>query len=260
MESKDFKLASKTTWIGEIGSETVCTDCCEDQWGTLVFWSDEPNLSWIDQQVDIYTQGMCGEMYDEDTLCTYFNNGLPQCIENFISHTERLHVGGCYDLYTHYLESCKVYSLEGIPRKGKWEPESYFDGSSAQEMNAWRSLWETPDKVCHPYSYYHPETAKAVEAETIESVCGDCGDSCSDGLPANCDDLAKLSENGSDLATMTAKGECAASCSDECVALINGAFGSCDSNSSTNSKSSSSTSSKSSTSAAALNGAIAVAA
>jgi len=257
MVSKGFDFANKDTWIGEIAGNVICTECCKDQWGIFVFWSDEPEQGLYDQQEDIFDQGMCEDMYDENTLCSMFNAGLPQCIENFVSHTERLHVGGCYDLYYNYLMGCKVYQLEGVPRKDKWEPEEYFDASSAEEMNAWRSLWETPDRVCHPYSYFHPETAKAVDAkdvdaETIESVCGECGNSCSDGLPANCDDLAKLLENGSDLATLTAKGECAASCSDECVALITDAFGSC--------KSISSTSSKSSTSGAALNGAIAVAA
>merc|ERR1711865_458448 len=139
---------------------------------------------------------------------------------------------------------CSLYKAAGFCFECHLEPDLYLEAMTVAETLSHTSLFRSPDRVCHPYSYYFPEFAKEVptaepevDAETIESVCGDCGNSCSAGLPANCDDLAKLLENGSDLATLTAKGECAASCSDECVALINDAFGSCDSSSTKSSKS-----------------------
>jgi len=257
--TKEWVLPTGTAWLGEIAGITICNpgECCESHWGLVSYRIGEPKTQNYDFMSDAHTVGLCGDMFDENVYCARFDLGLMDCADQYISHTDRLVTQACYDSYFHYMQGCKVYVSSGFPSSENWEPAEYFENSSAGELSAWTAVWWMPDKVCHPYSYYHPEAAKAVDAkdvdaETIESVCGECGNSCSDGLPANCDDLAKLLENGSDLATLTAKGECAASCSDECVALITDAFGSC--------KSISSTSSKSSTSGAALNGAIAVAA
>jgi len=250
------KPISSATYYGIVADVKICEveDCCKEFLGLNAFFSAEPMDQFYDRDAAIFNDGSCDEMYSESLYCAKFDNGaLRACYEQYEVYGERLLVGPCFDSLVDWLiNNCKLYRVAGYNEDPFFEPESYNSEQTPEESISHTGLQVFPDRMCHPYSYYYPETAKAVDAETIESVCGECGNSCSDGLPANCDDLAKLLENGSDLATLTAKGECAASCSDECVALITDAFGSC--------KSISSTSSKSSTSGAALNGAIAVAA
>merc|ERR1711865_302424 len=228
-------IISADTFWGTLGDAKICEvgECCKHLYGFPTYFSAEPMANFNEHDGTVYAAGMCAEPYSEELYCTKQDNGLRYaCFEQFLTDTERLHTFPCHDMFYNYLINCKLYAQTGYAEDTFAEPESYTTSSSPDQLNAWTTVYMIPDKVCTPYSYFYPETAtkpSVSEGGNVEEVCGECGNSCADGLPATCDDVAKLLESGNDLAKLTAKGECAASCSDECVALITDAFGSCDS-------------------------------
>merc|ERR1711865_56926 len=101
-----------------------------------------------------------------------FSKGVELCYEQYVSHTDRLFIFSCYDGYYNYLMGCKVYSATGLNVSPEYEPEAYFGESSPIELNAWYSVRWMPDKVCTPYSYFHPGNAKAADADDSDTKSG----------------------------------------------------------------------------------------
>jgi len=153
-----------TSWNNELEGHKFCEkdECCKDMVGLLAGLYGNKVLD--DEQVvesAIYKNGLCDNLYDEQVMCGIFSRGLStHCIDQFITHTDRLYVFACYDGYYAYLLNCKVYMASGLVGTVGYEPEAYYGESTGEELNAWASVRLFPDKMCHPYSYYFPEFAK----------------------------------------------------------------------------------------------------
>jgi len=168
---KEWKVMSVESFLGVVGSETICEGCCEAMYGLPSFWDYEPKENTHEKLLFFQENGMCEYNIDENLYCTYADLGFHQyCNEQFVSETERSHIAVCYDALYQYFMNCKVFASGGTAGEANYEPTSYFEESSPSEMMAWDGVQRTNDKVCHPMSYYYPQMAKqASESESSES-------------------------------------------------------------------------------------------
>jgi len=109
--------------------------------------------------------GLCTETFHVGSFCSLFNdNAIFWCNEQILGDLERtIENTVCFDSWTHWLlDNCPVFSaafpvLEGL------EPDHYMQSMSNAENIGWLGIHWLSDKVCLPYSYFFPETAKATE-------------------------------------------------------------------------------------------------
>lgn len=99
--------------------------------------------------------------------CLRMFPAISHCQENFLSPTKRDVVLPCYDTEIHFYASCKVISKDWATAKSAtdasslvFEPQKWLEKASMLQFHTSRSIQRFPDKVCKPYSYYHPATAK----------------------------------------------------------------------------------------------------
>lgn len=161
--ARNFPI-SATTYINKIAEIEICPadKCCEHTWGLLAFFNNEPLVANYEQLSSAHTDGLCDEIFSEDVFCLLYNNGHSfACHESFPSPSERQVVYPCHDSVYNYQMQCKLYQGTGYKYRPETEPEAYYDTMSAEQINSWNGLYMSPDRVCQPYSYYYPDTAKS---------------------------------------------------------------------------------------------------
>jgi hypothetical protein len=177
-------LLGSYSYFGVVADIKICDEgeCCKDTWGVYtLFDASSPYPPYYDDFGKLYTDGGCSEMFGEEVYCT-FMAAYHQfaCTNQFISTTEREHVYPCHDsVYNHYM-GCTLYKTVGVMWRPSEEPEAYLEQNSAAQVNTLNGLFWSPDKVCQPYSYYHPETAKTESSSAGSSSTGN-----SDASPAS---------------------------------------------------------------------------
>lgn len=164
------------SYFGVVADVKICDEgqCCEGSWGAnTLFDVSSPYGPYYDDVGKTEEDGGCQDMFDENVYCTImsaYHNWA--CLNQFVSTTEREFVYPCYDsFYNHYM-SCTLYKNVGTMWRPELEPEAYLAQSSAEEINAANAVFWTPDHVCHPYSYFYPDSAKITSSgsESAEST------------------------------------------------------------------------------------------
>jgi hypothetical protein len=170
----EFNCTAKNFVIGDfshygiINDNKICEEgeCCKDWYGTLSYWpSDSPYMPYYEEVSKSEADGGCDEPFGEQVYCVFMNNGQQWgCNEQYVTSTERSVTNPCADsFYNHYM-GCALYKISGFLWRPKIEPEEYVAALSPAETNALNAFYFVPDRVCHPYSYYYPETAKSSSA------------------------------------------------------------------------------------------------
>jgi len=164
-----FKLPTEI----KINNVNICKSgkqCCE------MFKDTQSGTGWAIKKVDVIqdyqTVGGCTditkEKYGEAYICseiwpmyncnTYFSKGKSNA---------RLLVRACYDLGVNFLSACKLFKTGALVAATftmkKYDTEEYLSKQSASQLMSMHSLYVSPDRVCHPYSYYFPESIKKTE-------------------------------------------------------------------------------------------------
>jgi len=175
------------TFPGKILEYTWCDpeDCCKEYYGLIAKRGTGPNPERHDKIQERFTGGVCdyGETYHEAVYCAQVSDDFTSwCSEQTISVTERAVVTPCYDHYMIWIfQACKLYKTTGNFVE-LFEPPVYTSLSTVQENQAaYLMKYQMNDKICRPYSYYFPETAKdkqkketfSLSAEEVECV-SDC--------------------------------------------------------------------------------------
>jgi len=112
--------------------------------------------------------GGCGTP-PEEIVCLTIVEALNYCPDYYLSPGERLQpLLPCPDGYTDFLTSCPSmvipFSNVGL------EPESYYSQLSVTQTIWLQGIRLNADRLCHPYSYYHPATNGANEDSSSPSV------------------------------------------------------------------------------------------
>jgi hypothetical protein len=162
------------SYFGVVSDVTICEEgeCCKGSWGaSALFDVSSPYAPYYDDISKVEDDGGCPEMFDEHVYCTFMAAYHPWgCTNQFVSTSEREFVYPCYDsIYNHY-SSCTLYKNVGTMWRPSIEPEAYIAQSSAEQINAVNGLFWVPDRVCHPYSYFYPDTAKTSSSGSEGSV------------------------------------------------------------------------------------------
>lgn len=159
----------ENSYAGVVNGETICDvgECCSDFFGAATYFNqDEPYEPYYTDFGNVDTDGNCPNLFDEGVYCTIMASYQVLCIEQYVSPTERVVTYPCYDSFWHHYSSCTVYAVTGFYFRPQSEPEGYAADSTADELNALNGIFFTPDKVCRPYSYYYPETAKSASSSS----------------------------------------------------------------------------------------------
>jgi len=150
-EEADFTgeiLGSVTEQVCEKGS------CCAHLIGHPKY-ADE-TLVWEDWLNKGAKGGLCGEVEKEDLYCALVDAHFrTNCIDRYVSTSERLVVFPCQDLHMLFWLSCPVFKDSGnsnlfVPV----EPVLYMSALTPLEDVAVLVLTHNVDRVCYPLSYY----------------------------------------------------------------------------------------------------------
>jgi len=161
-----FKPADYT---GMVNGKKVCNtgECCEYLMGQPKFGDDQLSWhDWFDQRV---AAGMC-DLISEDIYCVMVGGHFHlNCMQYYLAPTERLvKVLACYDSWTLYYLTCPVYK-QAYTYMIVLEPDQFMDSLSAEENIITDCGAFAQDRLCHPYSYYYPQTTSDSESETDSS-------------------------------------------------------------------------------------------
>lgn len=159
-------IMDSTTFRGKLGDYDICEpkSCCPDYQGVMArSTNDQETYNKIYKTyADILPSGLCKEVFHEGVYCAVTSNEfLSFCIEQYITVTERTILPPCYDSYYNWVFTCPLYAKAGL-FIAAYEPLEYVSRSSVAENQATQNVKDAlGDKVCKPYSYYYPNTAKS---------------------------------------------------------------------------------------------------
>ena len=136
--------------------------CCRDTAGSFHWSGNENAKSLWDLR---FRRGGCSTKYwPEELYCFFygFTSYYPwRCNDTFTSGSTRSMVNPCFDYFTWWLSTqCVYYKLHGFREtweQQRYEPKAYYDRLTPEQINAVFATFFSPDRVCHPLTYYFPE-------------------------------------------------------------------------------------------------------
>jgi len=157
-------------FTGEIDGNTYCEigSCCTDLIGVPKYGEDQ--MTWHTWSNERSASGLCGVVQTEALYCMFVGGHHHlNCQEFAVSPTERLvDIFPCYDNAIKYWLTCAVFKSVYVFQYiiGAQEPATYTEGMAVDEQMAMDGLFIYPDRVCNPYSYYHPAAASSTTGTT----------------------------------------------------------------------------------------------
>jgi len=171
---------SEEAFTGKVNGQTVCNvgECCAGIMGLPKYSDDQ--LDWH-TTIDARTAaGMCGDMEEEMYCVAVGGDFQSNCIEYYLSPSERLFTFICNDSYSLYFLSCPVFLTAFTPVYAAFEPAVYYNACSQEEYISSDAQYFAGDRVCHPYSYYHPESIVASASLSASDAASGSGSSASE--------------------------------------------------------------------------------
>lgn len=164
---RDSGVYSASDYTGVVSgrnTQTVCVvnECCKDWYG-LDKWSDDAMSyhEWLNKQASF---GLCDDVIEPIYCQLVDNHYRTNCYELRPTTTERRVDYGCPDTHMNYWMSCSVYKTVKMFHGYVMEPVHYTDAQTQEQSILQEVAFQANDKVCHPYSYYFPDTAKGDSA------------------------------------------------------------------------------------------------
>jgi hypothetical protein len=172
------------TYLYEVNGATIGNSgACSDFYGQFAYFGNEPSLGDYEGFAADLEAGLCENYYNDGAFCLLFSMAANwACFEHFEVLGERQYMYPCYDSMYQHLMQCAAFRTAGYWSEFfiKAEPEEYINDSTVPEQLAWFGVYNGPDRVCNPYSYYFPETAKG----TSSSESAGSADDSSSGIVA----------------------------------------------------------------------------
>jgi hypothetical protein len=153
-EKRNFKDAD---FIGKVNSQTVCKvgDCCKFSIG--IYARSDDYASNHKTLAERSSAALCEDIPEESYCSLVTDHVQLNCIEFYIAPNERMTVWPCYDTLVLYYLSCKVYKEVFTPWK-QHEAPLYVERSTVEEQLVLDCVTTHQDRMCNPYSYFHPAT------------------------------------------------------------------------------------------------------
>lgn len=149
--------------------EKICQvgQCCSQYHGLVKYADDQlEKQSVLD---NLAGGGLCDEMGNEALYCDAIDgNWRANCYERHLSPSERLVTSPCIDVYMNYWLNCPVIVATGMNWGLDWEP-SIYDDMLNDEQALFLEQCLNLDHVCHPYSYYNPDSQSDTSAPSDAS-------------------------------------------------------------------------------------------
>jgi len=142
-----------TTWNGK----KLCDkECCSSFDNTWAFTAD-----WLEYQTSMETLlngGACSDVTEEFVCQLTYGKVLRNCLEQYVTESERAAMQPCHDNLMASFLSCKLYLQTGVETQiTTFEPKNYRSSLTPAQTILAYTVAESPDRVCHPYTYYYPE-------------------------------------------------------------------------------------------------------
>jgi len=138
-----------------VAGDKICDpeECCKEYYGL-------PMARDLAGGVITYTKAIPQELCPTMPHVTYCGEMVYPfwCNEMYPSAASRYMdvLGPCYDYTFLWNLECKATVVVG-PTNFNFEPVAYWDGLTPLQAIKTYSIWLYPDRVCHPYEYFHPE-------------------------------------------------------------------------------------------------------
>jgi len=165
--AKSHPLFQPSDFSGVSGKYTVCNvgECCSHLYGYPKF-SDDVAV-WESGSNDRLVAGLCPEMSERLYCIAAGSNSQINCYEYMTSTTERVYIFACYDNIVNFALTCPLYRT-AYSTSMIWETPTYYSSVTNEENLSVDAFCTLPDRVCHPYSYYHGNAVSSAEG-TSES-------------------------------------------------------------------------------------------
>jgi len=158
-------ISEAANWNNLIAGEEACVkgECCSFMDGVVIEQFGR-HVPFMEVMGEHYTQGLCPTLPPEEVFCPYTT--IPfYCAEYYVGYTnDRPVTYACYDVAWRWYAECPVFQstrliLEISFEAGKWEAPQYLEDLAYDQLIVLEPIFKLPDRVCHPYSYYHPQDA-----------------------------------------------------------------------------------------------------
>jgi len=122
---------------------------------------------------DVETNYFC-DSPDEMTVCSMVYRSTAWCYDIYLTAGSRLYTNACLDVVQTWLHTCNLF--QNVPNINNSEPDSYWDSLTADQSVVALALgYCLIDRVCYPYSYFHP--ADDAVPDTSDDTPAEDGDS-----------------------------------------------------------------------------------
>jgi len=161
---------SASDFPGVMNGKTICTDCCTNYVGKMEYGDDQ--LDRLSLFESFETGNGCETMVEE-LYCTVTDGWQFVCLEQYITRTERYISKPCFDSFARYMAQCSLLKAAGVFSYIEgFEPPQYLEQlTNAHTFVIYGIEYTTFDRVCHPYSYYHPDEVADTSTSATMSIC-----------------------------------------------------------------------------------------
>lgn len=162
---KNIVLAA-SDFTGKVNGQTVCAvgECCKGVYGMPKFGEDQ--LTWSSWLNDRAAAAMCGDIEEEMYCVAVGGDFQTNCFDYYLSPDSRLSTFICPDSYLMYYLTCPVFKQAYSTVYVQFESPVYLNRCTPEEQISSDAHYFTGDRVCHPYSYYHPSTESTSGADS----------------------------------------------------------------------------------------------
>jgi len=144
-------------YTGDVNGFQVCEvgNCCQQFYGTPKYTADQPTDHELLNKV--ISSNVCdASSMLEDLYCVQVSgHSQMNCIEQYVSATDRLFMIACHDIHVAYWMSCPVIKNVGLVIL-TFEPPLYYSLCTPEQLTSVEAVVFNVDRICRPYSYYSP--------------------------------------------------------------------------------------------------------
>lgn len=162
---------SAASFPGVQNGDTLCKDCCTEYYDHWMFGDATDERQQLFS--DFVAANGCATM-PEEVYCSTGDSWHWVCIEGYLSRVDRLFQKNCYDGFVYHMTECSLLKVAGVHSYLESifaEPVNYIDTLSSFETFIIYSMeYTTFDRVCQPYSYYHPDSVEADDSRGVQPM------------------------------------------------------------------------------------------
>jgi hypothetical protein len=155
-------------FTGLVVGNTVCdaASCCSEYMNNPKFGTSQGD--WHVFLDNLVSGGACPAADLPESLYCLMVSGhaYPNCLDCILSPGTRLYQVPCIDVALNYWLQCSIMRVSVFEGGMIHEPPHYYDMLTSEQNIALGMQFLSPDHICFPYSYYHPDVVASPDAST----------------------------------------------------------------------------------------------